>query len=134
MSVLGNSQVIPDGDTTPSAADGTDFGNVTVGQAVTHTFTISNSGTGDLTLTGSPAVAIAGPAALDFSLVASPALTVAPGATTTFQVRFIPLVAGTRVATASIASNDPVNNPYDIAIQGSTEPSVFLPVILRPAR
>ncbi len=134
MSVLGSGQVIPDGDTTPSAADGADFGNVTVGQAVTHTVTISNSGTGDLALTGSPAVAIAGPAALDFSLVASPALTVAPGATTTFRVRFISSVAGTRVATVSIANDDPANNPYDFAIQGATTRYTFLPIILKPAR
>jgi hypothetical protein len=119
MAVLGNGQAIPDGDTTPSAADGTDFGSLVVGQAITHTFTISNGGVLALNLTGSPAVSIAGPAALDFSLVASPSLTVAPNATTTFQVRFVPSVAGTRVATASIANNDPANNPYDFAIQGA---------------
>jgi hypothetical protein len=138
MAVLGNGQVIPDGDTPPTAADGTDFGGVALGQAVTHTFTISNGGTADLTLTGSPAISIAGPAALDFSLVASPALTVAPGATTAFHVRFAPSVTGTRVATFTIANDDPARNPYDFAVQGqgtaSNERRIFLPIVLRPAQ
>jgi hypothetical protein len=138
MAVLGNSQVITDGDAAPSTADGTDFGSVALGQAVTRTFTISNGGTADLTLTGSPRVSIAGPAALDFSLVVSPTASVAPGATTTFQVRFTPPVTGTQVATITIANDDPVKNPYDFAIQGqgtaSSEWPIFLPVILRAAQ
>jgi hypothetical protein len=133
MAVLGNSHVVTDGDAAPSVADGTDFGSLTVGQAITHTFTISNGGTLDLTLTGSPVVSITGPAALDFSLVVSPALTVAPGATTTFQVRFTPSLTGTRVASVTIANDDLSKNPYDFAIQGSTEWHIFLPVILREA-
>ncbi len=58
----------------------------------------------------------------------------APGATTTFQVRFMPSVAGTRAATASIANDDPANNSYDFAIQGSATRYTFLPIILKPAR
>jgi hypothetical protein len=136
MVILGNGQVIADGDGFPSFANGTGFYSLAVDRAVTHTFTISNGGTLDLTLTGSTAVSIDGPAALDFSLVVSPALMVAPGATTTFQVRFTPSITGTRVATATIANNDPVKNPYDFAIWGaaSNAPPIFLPVILRGAQ
>ncbi|MCU0916487.1 MAG: choice-of-anchor D domain-containing protein [Planctomycetes bacterium] len=49
--VLGNSIEIPDGDTSPSAADGTDFGAVVQGAAaVSRTFTVRNEGTALLTL------------------------------------------------------------------------------------
>jgi len=58
--------------TTPAAVDLTDFGSLTLLQPLTHTFTISNSGIGDLTLTGAPLVAITGPNAGNFTLVANP--------------------------------------------------------------
>jgi hypothetical protein len=44
MDVLGNGQEIVDGDTTPSAVDHTNFGNVDVGDSLTRTFTIRNTG------------------------------------------------------------------------------------------
>ncbi len=140
MAVLGNGQAISDGDATPAVADGTDFGGLSLGQAVTRTFTISNGGTADLTLTGSPLVSIGGPAAPDFSVVASPTTPLAPGHTTAFQVRFTPSVSGTRAATITIANNAPGRNPYDFAIGGtasaeaSDEQHIFLPVILRSAQ
>ncbi|NIS80999.1 MAG: choice-of-anchor D domain-containing protein, partial [Anaerolineales bacterium] len=56
MEVLGNGQEIVDGDTTPSAVDHTDFGNVDVGSSLTRTFTIRNTGGAALNLTGSPMV------------------------------------------------------------------------------
>lgn len=53
IAVSGNSTEISDGDTTPSAADHTDFGSVlAAGGTVVRTFTIANSGSGALNLTG----------------------------------------------------------------------------------
>jgi hypothetical protein len=135
MAVLGNGIIIADGDTSPTAADHTDFGSVALGGALTRTFTISNSGTGSLTLTGSPVVSITGPRAGDFTVVSNPTTPVAAGGTTTFQVRFSPSVTGTRVATVTIANNDSNENPYDFAIQGSgtsvTTQLVYLPLIFK---
>ena len=119
MAVLGNGVVIANGAASPALADHTDFGDWVIGQAITHTFTISNSGALGLALTGSPPVALTGPAALDFSLVVSPATSVGANLTTTFQVRFTPSLTGTRVATVSIANNDPDASPYAFAIQGT---------------
>jgi len=119
MAVLGNGVVIANGDATPTLADHTDFGDWVIGQAMTRTFTISNSGALALALTGSPPVTLTGPAALDFGLVVSPATPVGPNLTTTFQVRFAPSLTGTRVATVAIASNDPAASPYTFAIQGT---------------
>jgi hypothetical protein len=138
MAVLGNNVTIADGDTTPNFADKTDFGSVTVGQTVTHTFTISNSGSAALVLTGSPVVSFTGPAAADFSLVSPPAPSVPAGQSTAFQICFSPSLTGSRVATLSISHTDADENPYDFAIRGTglkkdIRPPCFgyLPLILK---
>jgi len=136
--VLGNGQVIANSDTTPSTTDHTGFGGVALGQALTRTFTISNSGALTLTLTGSPVVSLTGVGAGDFSVVAQPAITsVVSNITTTFQVRFMPSVTATRVATVTIANDDPDENPYNFAIQGlgtaETGSTSYLPLILKNA-
>ena len=56
MDVSGGGFSIPDGDTTPLVTDDTDFGNVQVGNNNPNTFTITNTGSADLTLTDSPRV------------------------------------------------------------------------------
>jgi len=121
MDVQGNGISIADGDATPSTTDDTDFGSadVTTGQ-VDHTFTIQNTGSADLNLTGTPKVVIAGAHADDFTVTADPTSTVASGGgTTTFTVRFDPSAIGVRTGMISIANNDADENPYDFAIQGT---------------
>jgi hypothetical protein len=127
INLLGNAVVIIDGDASPSSTDHTDFGTVSVGSTPsTRTFTIQNTGTGPLTLTGSPLVAIGGTGAADFTVSAQPAASIAAGASTTFTVSFNPGAAGARLATISIANNDANENPYDFAIQraGATAPEI----------
>ncbi len=118
MAVIGNSQIVVDGDSTPAVADDTDFGSVTIGEAITHTFTISNTGLGKLTLIGNPLISLSGAGAGDFSVVAQPTTLIESGATTTFQIRYTPSVTVTQVATVTIANNDVDESPYDFAIQG----------------
>ena len=112
---------IPDADTTPQAADGTDFGDALVpGGTVDHTFTVANTGTADLNLTGTPKVDITGTHAADFTVTVQPTSPVASGGgTTTFTVHFAPSGGGLRTATISIANNDSDENPYDFVIQGT---------------
>jgi hypothetical protein len=121
MDVQGKSSSIADGDTTPSGSDDTDFGSTDIsGGSVDHTFTIENTGSAALNLTGTPEVAIVGTHAADFSVTAPPTSPVAPGGgTTTFSVSFNPSAVGLRQATISIANDDPDENPYDFAIQGT---------------
>ncbi|HEY5997776.1 MAG TPA: choice-of-anchor D domain-containing protein [bacterium] len=119
MSVLGKGTAIPDGDVAPSSTDDTDFGKTKLtGGVMTHTFTIRNTGTAALTLSGAPLVAVSGANAADFTVTVQPSATIAAGASTTFTVSFDPSVAGTRTATLSIANNDAGKNPYDFAVQG----------------
>ena len=120
MDVFGNGVEIADGDTTPSAADDTDFGqqNVTSG-SVTNTFTIQNNGTLDLNLTDpSPYVTITGANAGDFTLTLVPSTPVAASGSTTFSISFDPSALGIRTATVSIANDDSDENPYNFDIQG----------------
>jgi surface protein len=120
INVKGNSISIVSGDITPNIADHTDFGgvNVITGTMV-RTFTIENTGTGSLTLSGTPLINITGTNASDFTLTLVPASPIAVAGSTTFQITFDPSAAGIRTATLSIANNDADENPYTFAIQGS---------------
>ncbi len=122
MDVQGGSPLvsIPDGDTTPQAADGTDFGDVNIfGGSVSRTFTIANSGGSDLTLSGTPIVQVSGANGADFSVTQQPASPVTASGTTTFTIEFNASAAGVRSATVSIDNNDGDENPYDFTIQGN---------------
>lgn len=114
--VVGNSTPIADGATSPSPADHTDFGSVLASSGtVVRVFTISNTGTGDLTV---GTVTVGGTHAADFTVTTPPAATVAPNASTTFSVTFDPSALALRSATLSIANDDADENPYDFSIQG----------------
>jgi hypothetical protein len=120
INLVGNAVSIADGDARPAAADHTDFGSADLaGGTVTRTFTIQNTGTAALTLSGSPLVAIGGANAADFAVAAQPAASVAAAGSTTFQVRFDPSAAGARSATITIANSDANENPYNFSIQGT---------------
>jgi len=116
--VEGNGQVIGSGDSTPESGDGTYFGRMT-GAVLVRTFTIRNTGTAPLHLTGAP-VTLTGPGAPDFTIVAQPATPVAAGGTSTFQISFSATVQGSRRATVTIPNNA-VPNPYVFLIEGSTK-------------
>ena len=147
IDVKGNNVSIVSGDTTPSTTDNTDFGSANVtGATVPKTFTIANTGNANLTLNGSPLVAISGANASDFTVTTQPVtvacndgfsltqtrrmaineisstvttVTVCPDRSTTFTITFDPSAAGLRTATVSIANNDSDENPYTFAIQGT---------------
>jgi len=129
IDVRGRGVSIVDGDTTPDTTDDTDFGSTGLaGGTVTHTFTIANTGTDTLALTGSsPYVSIAGTHAGDFSVSSIPSSSIAAnGGTTTFDITFTPGAVGVREATVSIANNDSDENPYDFAIQGTVLPDITI--------
>lgn len=121
INLQGNTANITNGSTTPSATNHTDFGSqdITAGTIV-RTFTIQNTGSDPLILTGSsPYAIISGTNAADFTVTAIPATNVTSLGTTTFQVTFDPSATGTRTATITIANNDSTKNPYTFAIQGT---------------
>jgi hypothetical protein len=120
MSVTGNGNPIVDNETSPDPTNSTDFGDVELASGtMIQTFTIRNTGSAALLLSGSPVVKITGANAGDFTVVTQPASTVAAGANVTFQVKFKPSAAGQRNATVTIASNDNTTTPYAFAITGN---------------
>lgn len=126
---------IADGDTSPSPADGTDFGNSEVnGGTVTHVFNIENLGIGPLNITS---LTLSGPNASDFTIgELTPAGPIAQSNFAAFSVTFDPSVAGLRTATVNIGNDDSDENPYDFAIQGTgaTCVQVSVPVGLTAQR
>ena len=120
----GEWETIASGDLVPAYADGadadgTDYGNVFLGEAVVHTFTIRNAGSDVLSLSGAEPVSVQGLNPGDFTVTSQPALTVLnSGEETTFDLEFDPLAAGQRVAAVTIQSDDPDDNPYLFAIVG----------------
>ena len=120
IAVTGNSVDIADGDSTPSSTDHTDFGSqATFTGTVSRTFTITNSGLGALTLSGTPKVTVSGTNAADFTVTSQPSSPVAASGTTTFTVQFDPSASGVRTAALSIANDDSDENPFNFSIQGT---------------
>jgi len=112
--VEGNNIEIPDGDTTPDTADGTDFGNVEAANgSLTHTFVIKNTGNADLTVNG-----ISSDNGV-FTVGGTTSGTVAPGDSLSFTVTFAPDTVGTLSAVISVENNDADENPYDFTVQGT---------------
>ena len=93
-----------------------DFGSVSIDGDNSHTFTIRNLGTADLTGLG---ITIDGANAGDFTITASPTAPVTPGGSTTFTVKFSPTVLDACSAALHIVSNDADENPFDIALTGT---------------
>ena len=97
-------------------ADGTgvmDFGRTDPGVPLSQTFTMRNTGTSDLTLG-----TISLPAG--FSLLSGyGATTLAPGATTTFSVQLDTSAAGSYAGTVSLATNDPLQDPFTFSVSGT---------------
>ncbi len=118
INVKGNNTTITDGDVTPSATDHTDFGNAnTGGGTVVRTFTIENTGTGNLTVTG---ITMSGADAALFTVgTLTPASPIIAGGSATFTVTFAPTTTGLKTATVNIANNDCDEGTYDFAVQGT---------------
>ena len=76
IDIQGNNQPIADGNATPSPITGTDFGSAnTGGGVVVRTFTIFNTGSQPLDLTGTPLVQLSDPT--NFSVIELPPIRLA---------------------------------------------------------
>ncbi|MEM7297625.1 MAG: FG-GAP-like repeat-containing protein, partial [Bacteroidota bacterium] len=124
INVQGGGVNIVSGDTTPDAADGTDFGNGTIGVGVVTTFTIQNTGTADLNVT-SLGVSGANPGDFAISNITTPAVVTA-GTNISFDVTFNATASGARVATIDINNDDSDESMYsfDVAGNGQTEQEI----------
>ena len=89
------------------------FGSVTDGQTKSEAFTLTNTGSGPLTISQ---LAVSG-AGYSISGLTTPA-TVAAGGSTTFTAVFAPTGAGTFSGTVTVTSNAP-NSPGNIGLSGT---------------
>jgi len=123
IDVTGNSVSIPDGDTTPSTGDHTDFGSTNVGGSdIVRTYTVENTGDALLTLTDPATVSGAG--AAQFAVGTLTDTTLNNGETATFTVTYSPSgAAAVHNATVSLASDDADEGTYTFAIRAETTPS-----------
>jgi hypothetical protein len=113
--VVGGSDTIPQGDTTPNLLDFTDFGNTaSAGGTLTRSFAIINGGDATLNISG---VTIDGANASDFT-VTSTATSVLAGGTDGVNITFDPHASGLRFARVNIASDLGV---YSFAILGTAD-------------
>ena len=97
------------------------FGNVTLGSNASLQFTLKNTGTGPLNLTGTPPnyVLVGGTNSADFSVTTQPLTPVAGPGSTTFTVQFAPGAVGVRNATLTIANNDADEPSFVINVRGT---------------
>ena len=95
------------------------FPPVSVGGSADLVFTITNLGSGNLTLTGAQKVAVDGANANEFSVTAQPVSPVAAiSGSANFTVRFAPTSIGAKTAALHIASDDGDENPFNINLTG----------------
>ncbi|MBX9253386.1 choice-of-anchor D domain-containing protein [Desmonostoc muscorum CCALA 125] len=113
IQILNNTVDITDGSTTAI-----DFGNTTVGQTLTKTFTIKNTGTAALNLTSLYVP-------YGFSLVGTLPTSVAANASTNITVALNATRLGTYSGKFSLWNNDTNESPFDFAIAGKVEPKII---------
>ncbi|ASS50324.1 MAG: hypothetical protein A3D31_12210 [Candidatus Fluviicola riflensis] len=129
ITITGNGNTINDGNPTPSGSNHTGFGPVLecIG-TVTRTYTISNSGTGNLVIDAG-GITLTGTHAFDYTIggISLPA-SISAGGNTTFTVTSDPSGTGNRLATVNIANNDCSEAVYDFAIQTNGQADATGPV------
>ncbi len=113
------------GATNIASAGSHDFGSVAVGSnSGAYGFTIQNTGSANLTLSGTPKIAISGTDAADFTVNETSTTTpVAGSGSTNFTVTFTPSSAAAKTAQISIANNDSDENPYTVTLNGTGTPA-----------
>jgi predicted outer membrane repeat protein len=106
-----------DGSTTPI-----NFGNALVGDILTRTFTIQNSGTAPLDLTGLSVTP-------GFNLVGALPTSVAPGASTSIVIAVDTTTAGNYSTTFVLNNNDSDESSFDFVIQATVKAANTAPTI-----
>ncbi|MFZ4764923.1 MAG: beta strand repeat-containing protein [Roseimicrobium sp.] len=105
-----------------------DLGAVNLGSVGSFTFTVRNTGTSNLTLTGAPTVALSGPDASLFTISTQPtAGAIGVNMSKTFIVRFAPTTGGVKNAILNIPSDDADEGTYVVnltATGNNTPPTI----------
>ena len=109
-----NGVTIENGDSNPTAAKGTSFGAVPVGNSVTRTFQVTNTGVSDLVL-GSPSVS-----SNQFA-VSGLNTTVSPGSTSALTVTYTAISGSPGLRTGAISYDQGISGSFTFAIDWISE-------------
>ena len=109
-----NGVTIENGDSNPTTAKGTSFGAVPVGDSVTRTFQVTNTGVSDLVL-GSPSVS-----SNQFA-VSGLNTTVSPGSTATLTVTYTAISGAPGLRTGAISYDQGISGSFTFAIDWISE-------------
>lgn len=105
-----------------AAPNSHDYGNVTVGGTASQMFVVTNTGQSDLNVT---ATTVTGMNAAEFSIDSGGgAFTLTPAQSRNVEVSFNPTSPGTKNAALRFESDDPDENPLDVALTGNGVPAV----------
>lgn len=94
------------------------FGTTTVGTPVTKTFTVTNSGTANLTLSG-----LSAPSGFSIASNFGTGNVGASGGTTTFQITMLAAAPATPSGSLSFTNNDSDENPFNFTLSGTVNPA-----------
>lgn len=135
INILGNGQVIEDGDSFPSSADHTDFGSIDIDAGpLIRTFTLQNIGEAPLNITK---VELTDGSSADFAITSFPVAQLPQGSQFPFEVSFDPSATGLQKINVRIHSTDSDEGIFDFVLQGrgttaAGEVSVFGNGVLIP--
>ncbi len=87
-----------------------------------RTFTITNTGSQNLTFTNSPAISKAGTNHTEFTIGQPSNANLTPGNSRTFTITFEPTVDGSKTATLTIETNDPDFPAFELDLVGTSTP------------
>ena len=120
LSLTGTGALLePDITVSPSSHD---YGAVLLGQGGSQSFTVTNDGTSDLTVS---VTSLAGANAAEFNIDGGGGpFTLSPGTSQTVTVGFYPSTAGAKVASLDLTSDDPDEGNVSISLTGSGEAAV----------
>lgn len=102
------------------ANGGSDGLGTTGPTAFDRVYEIRNIGTAALNLTATPVVSFVGQSNCAVTLSVAPSATIVAGGSTNFTINIAPLSTGSYSFSFSIANSDASNNPFVIAVSGST--------------
>jgi len=114
VALSGTGIVIPDIAVTPGTKN---YGDVLIGSSSPQIFTVTNEGTGDLSVTSS---SLTGTHSGEYSITSGGgSFIITPGSSHDIEVSFNPVSAGSKNAVLRIQSDDPDENPVDISLTGN---------------
>ena len=104
------------------------FGNIPMNTTVTRHFTLKNTGTATLTITN-PTTFVTNVSGTRFGVGNSPANTLGTNSSTPFTITFQGSPSGSYSGIASLASNDPDDNPFSFNLSATVPVVVNTPVV-----